>query len=151
MITREQIIKLVGEYIVKTDYFIVDVRVSQTMKITVLFDRMNGGLMVEDCVNLSRFIESRLDRSNIDFELQVSSPGLDMPFLVHQQYLKNQGRKITVVDTTGNSYTGVLKNVTTGGFELETEVKLKGKITEKKEISLNFDQVKGAKSVIEFK
>ena len=43
--------------------------------------------------------------------------------------------------------TGILKNVTEGGFELETERKVKGKALEIKDVSFNFDQVKSAKVV----
>ncbi|MDX9929079.1 MAG: ribosome assembly cofactor RimP [Bacteroidales bacterium] len=151
MIDRNHIAEIVREYIRETDYFLVDVRVSSTSRITVLFDRMQGGLMVEDCVKLSRYLEGRLDRDREDFELQVSSPGLEMPFLVHGQYIKNQGRKVEVTDTEGNMVTGLLRNVTEGGFELTTEVKRKGKEVEIKELSFNFDQVNKVKSVIEFK
>ena len=52
-------------------------------------------------------------------------------------------------------YSGVLKNVTAGGFELETEVKAKikgkGKSIEIKEVSFNYDQVKSAREIVTFK
>ncbi len=141
MIDRKQISQIVEEHIGGTDLFLVDVKVSATSKVTVLFDRKSGGITVDDCAKLSRYIESRLDREKEDFELQVSSPGLEMPFLVMEQYFKNQGRKVTVVDNEGKQYTGILRNVTTGGFELESET----------ELSFNFDQVKSVKTVIAFK
>lgn len=141
MIDRKQISQIVEEHIGGTDLFLVDVKVSATSKVTVLFDRKSGGITVDDCAKLSRYIESRLDRDKEDFELQVSSPGLEMPFLVMEQYVKNQGRKVTVVDNEGKQYTGILRNVTTGGFELESEA----------ELSFNFDQVKSVKTVIAFK
>ena len=50
-----------------------------------------------------------------------------MPFRVIEQYYKNEGRKVEVIDNEGAKFTGKLKNVTSGGFELETEVKVKGK------------------------
>jgi ribosome maturation factor RimP len=151
MIEKSYIAEIVKEYISGTDLFLVDVRVSSTMRVTVLFDRKEGGLKVEDCVALSRHIEGKLDREKEDFELQVSSPGLEMPFLVPEQYIKNQGRKVDVVTLDGTQHTGVLMNVNQGGFELETEVKQKGKVIEKKELSFNFDQVKTVKIVIAFK
>ena len=42
-----------------------------------------------------------LDRDKEDFELQVSSPGLDMPFVVIEQYFKNEGKKVEVTDNDG--------------------------------------------------
>jgi ribosome maturation factor RimP len=153
MVDKSYISQLVRGFVEGTDYFIVDVRVSSTGKITVLLDKKSSGLMVEDCVKLSRFIEGNLDREQEDFELQVSSPGLEMPFLVIDQYIKNQGRLVEVLDNEGVTRTGTLKNVTAGGFEIETETKVKGKGREviKTDVSFNFEQVKSARTVIIFK
>jgi ribosome maturation factor RimP len=153
MVEKSYISQLVREFVKETEYFIVDVRVSSTGKITVLIDKRSGGLMVEDCVKLSKFIEGNLDREKEDFELQVSSPGLEMPFLVHEQYVKNQGRKVEVLGIDGEKHAGMLKNVTQGGFEIEIEEKVKGKAKEinKRDVSFNFDQIKSVKTIIEFK
>jgi ribosome maturation factor RimP len=153
MVEKSYISQLVREFVKETEYFIVDVRVSSTGKITILIDKRSGGLMVEDCVRLSKFIEGNLDREKEDFELQVSSPGLEMPFLVHEQYVKNQGRKVEVLGNDGEKHAGTLKNVTHGGFEIETEAKVKGKSKEivRCDISYNFDQIKSVKTIIEFK
>ena len=75
-------------------------------------------------------------------------PDWIFPFIVLEQYFKNEGKKIEVIDTEGVKYTGILKNVTSGGFELETEVKVKGKSRERKDISFNFDGVKSARVVL---
>jgi ribosome maturation factor RimP len=69
MVEKSYISQLVREFVKETEYFIVDVRVSSTGKITVLIDKRSGGLMVEDCVKLSKFIEGNLDREKEDFEL----------------------------------------------------------------------------------
>jgi ribosome maturation factor RimP len=74
-----------------------------------------------------------------------------MPFGVIEQYYKNEGNKVTVVDNEGEKYSGTLKNVTAGGFDLETEIKIKGKVKELKEISFNFDQIKTTKVVLTIK
>ncbi|MDO9580537.1 MAG: ribosome assembly cofactor RimP, partial [Bacteroidales bacterium] len=83
-----------------------------------------------------------------DFELQVSSPGLDMPFVVIEQYYKNEGRKVEVIDNEGSRHLGILENVTKGGFELETELKVKGKTKELKDISFNFEQIKSTRAIL---
>jgi len=149
MIEKNKIEELVREYIKGRSLFLVAVKVSSANRITVLADTMNG-LTIDECASLHRFIESRIDREKEDFELQVSSPGLDMPFMVKDQYYKNEGKDVEVTDTEGQNFTGKLKNVTDGGFELETEVKIKGKGKEIKEISFNFDQVKSARVLLKF-
>ena len=40
---------------------------------------------------------------------------------------------VEVLDTEGSKFIGKLKDVTGGGFELETEMKIKGKTMELKE------------------
>ena len=93
---------------------------------------------IDECAAIHRHLESALDSDREDFELQVSSPGLDLPFLVIEQYYKNEGKKVEVVDNEGNKLSGILKNVTGGGFELETEIKVKGKSKEITDISYQF-------------
>ena len=109
-----------------TGLFLVAVKVSSANRITVLADK-NEGITIDECAAIHRHIEKNLDREKEDFELQVSSPGLDLPFGVIEQYFKNEGKKVEVIDNEGSKFTGKLKNVTTGGFELETEIKIKGK------------------------
>ena len=150
MIEKGHIENVVNEFIKGTNIFLVAVRTSSANKITVLADTMKG-ITIDECADLHRHIEKSLDRNAEDFELQVSSPGLDMPFGVIEQYQKNEGKKVEVVNNDGEKFTGILKNVTTGGFELETEVKVKGKGREIKELSFNLDQVKSTKTVLTIK
>jgi ribosome maturation factor RimP len=141
---------LVEEFLKGTGMFLVAVKVSSTNRITILADK-NEGITIDECAAIHRHIENNLDRDKEDFELQVSSPGLDMPFGVIEQYYKNGGRKVEVIDNEGSKFTGILKNVTAGGFELETEVKIKGKTKELKDISFNFDQVKTTRVILTIK
>jgi ribosome maturation factor RimP len=154
MIEKTKIEKLVEEYISGTGLFLVAVKVSSAGKITVLADKKEG-ITIDECVGISRAIEKTFSRDVEDYELQVSSPGLEMPFLVIQQYYKNEGKRIEVVDSEGMKYYGILKNVNAGGFELEAELKGKNKgkskSVEPKELSFNYDQVKSAREVVTFK
>jgi ribosome maturation factor RimP len=150
MIEKQKIQRLVEEYISGTGLFLVSVKISNANRITVLADK-NEGITIDECAAIHRHIENGLDRDKDDFELQVSSPGLDMPFVVIEQYLKNEGRKVEVVDNEGSKFTGRLKNVTEGGFELETEIKAKGKTIELKDISFNFEQIKSTRVILTIK
>jgi ribosome maturation factor RimP len=147
MTDKEHIKDLVEEFITGTGIFLVAVKVSSTNRITVLADK-NDGITIDECAALHRHLESGLHREEEDFELQVSSPGLDMPFTVIEQYYKNQGRKVEVTGHDGNKFRGELRNVTSGGFELMTEVKGKGKAKETSEISFNFEQVKATRAIL---
>lgn len=150
MIDKIRIEDSVRRNIEGTAIFIVAIRLSSTGKITVLVDTMEG-ITIGECADLHRRLERDLGSDIEDFELQVSSPGLESPFGVMEQYYKNEGRKVAVIDNEGIKYTGILKNVTMGGFDLETEIKLKGKKKETMELSFNFDQVKSVKVALSIK
>jgi len=147
MIEKQKIERLVEEYVRGTGLFLVSVKVSNTNRIIVLADK-NEGITIDECAAIHRNIENGLDREKEDFELQISSPGLDMPFVVIKQYLKNEGKKVEVTDNEESKYIGKLKNVTEGGFELETEIKTKGRTIELKDISFNFEQIKSTKAIL---
>ncbi|MDQ1296860.1 MAG: ribosome maturation factor RimP [Bacteroidota bacterium] len=150
MIDKNKIEMLVNEFITGTEMFLVAVKVSTSNRITVLADTQDG-ITIDECAAIHQHIGKSLNRDVEDFELQVSSPGLDMPFVVIEQYRKNQGKRVEVVDIEGTKSSGLLKNVTSGGFELETEVKVKGKTKEIKELSFNFDQVKSTRVILTIK
>jgi len=150
MIDKNKIEEIVKEFMKDTGLFLVSVKAGNGNRIAVLADRKEG-ITIDECAAIHRHIENNLNREEEDYELQVSSPGLDMPFMVIEQYLKNEGKKVEVTDNDGIKYTGILKNVTAGGFELEAEVKVKGKTRELKEVSFNFDQVKTTRVILTIK
>ena len=150
MIEKQKIQGLVEEFIKGTGLFLVTVKINNGNRIIVLADK-NEGITIDECAAIHRHIENGLDRETEDFELQVSSPGLDMPFVVIEQYIKNASKKAEVVDNEGSKYIGKLKNVTTGGFELETEIKTKGRPIELKDISFNFEQIKSTRVILTIK
>ena len=141
MIEKQKIQGLVEEFVSGTGLFLVSVKVSNANRIIVLADK-NEGITIDECAAIHRHIENGLERNKEDFELQVSSPGLDMPFVVMEQYYKNEGRKIEVTDNEGSKFIGNLKNVTVGGFELETKLKL---------LSFNFEQIKSTRVILTIK
>ena len=93
MILKEDIEKLADEFLYGTDMFIVKLNVGSDNKITIYIDGDNG-VTIDDCVGLSRFIENEYDRETEDFELNVSSAGIDQPFINLRQYLKNIERPV---------------------------------------------------------
>lgn len=150
MIEKDRVKEIVNGYLQGTGIFLVAVKVSNANRITVLTDRKDG-ITIDDCAEIHRHIESNLDREVEDYDLEVSSPGLDSAFIVPEQYYKNEGKKVEVVGTDGIKYSGILKNVNQGGFEIEAEVKVKGKPREKKDISFNFENVKSTRIILTIK
>ena len=61
MIDKNVVRKLVEEWLTGKEYFLVDVEVSPDDRIVVEIDHADG-VWIEDCVQLSRFIEDNLSR-----------------------------------------------------------------------------------------
>jgi ribosome maturation factor RimP len=158
MINKKKIEELAQERIdeLNRDLFIVDITISPANAIQVEIDSAVGNVAIEDCISVSRNIEHNLDREEQDFELQVSSPGLDRPFRVVQQYKKNVGREVKLTPINGTKIEGLLKSANDEGVVIETESKerlegKKKKVTVVEEYSFNYDEIKETKIIITFK
>ena len=150
MIEKNKIEKLVKEFISDKDIFLIDVKVSSANKITVLANKRDG-ITIDDCVLISRHLENSLDREEEDFELQVSSSGLDMPFLVREQYEMNIGKRVSVTDNEGKKYKGVLESLTDDGFDLKCIKKERGKKKREVSVPFCFNNIRSVKVVLTFK
>ena len=154
MLKKELILKLVDDYIQENEFiFLVDVKLSTSNQIEVLIDSFDG-ISINNCISLSRYIESVLDRDECDFSLQVASAGLSEPFKVFQQYKKSIGRDVNVYLKGGKELLGKMLDAKEGeGITLETITKKKQgkkKIQIIEQQSLGFDQIDKTKVVISF-
>lgn len=158
MISKKTVLKLIDERIeeLANGLFVVDLTISATNVIHVEIDKHEGNVSVSDCMSVSRNVEHNLDREEEDFELHVSSAGLDKPFRVPAQFAKNIGREVKVVLLDGTKKIGELKAASTKELVLETTRNEKPEGKKKKELIveqlvLPMDQIKETKIVISFK
>lgn len=155
MIDKNVVKSLVNEWLTGKDYFLTDLTISADDRIVVEIDHKEG-VWIEDCVELSRFIEDHLNREEEDFELEVGSAGIGQPFKVHRQYEIHQGDRVEVLTKDGRKLTGVLKDVTPEAFTLTIEEKIKEEGAKRprlveRDLSFGFDDVKSTKYLIDFK
>ena len=154
--TDKNIVKnLVDQWLEGKDYFLVDIEISRDNKIVVEIDHADG-VWIEDCVELSRFIEDHLDREAEDFELEVGSAGLGQPFKVAQQYVNFVGKEVEVLDADGKKFKGVLKGVDGRDFTVTVQEKVKEEGKKRpqlqdKDYQFSMDTVKYCKYLISFK
>lgn len=148
MITREQIRRLAEEKLEGSDRFLVEVIVKSGNRILVFIDS-DSHVTIDNCVELSRHIEKQLDRESDDFELNVSSSGLDQPYKLSRQYIKNIGREVAVTDNEGNKVTGMLKSADENGFEILEIKKIKKEVTENL-YQYKYTDIKETKEIIKF-
>ncbi len=155
MIDKNQVKALVDEWLDGKDYFLTDLTVSADDRIVVEIDHEEG-VWIEDCVELSRFIESRLDRDEEDYELEVGSAGIGQPFKVQRQYEIHQGERVEALTADGRKLKGVLSGVTEDGFTLAIEEKVreegaKRPKTVERDLRFAYADVKWVKYLIDFK
>lgn len=155
MIDKNVVKGIVEQWLEDKDYFLVDVEVSPDDKIVVEIDHADG-VWIEDCVELSRFIEERLSRDEEDYELEVGSAGLGQPFKVPQQYECFVGKEVEVLDGDGRKVKGLLKSVDGNTFVVSVaeKMKIEGKKrpqTVEVDHTYEMDKVKYTKYLINFK
>ena len=155
MINKYTVRSIVEEWLDGKEYFLVDIEISPDDRIVVEIDHADG-VWIEDCVELSRFIEDHLSRDEEDYELEVGSAGLGQPFKVAQQYHCFVGKDVEVLDADGKKYKGVLKAV--DGNDFTVTVQEKQKVEGKKrpqlvetDYTFQMDKVKYTKYLINFK
>jgi ribosome maturation factor RimP len=116
MIAKEAVIQIVEEWMEQTSFFLVDVKISAENDINIEFESDEDEVCIDDCVDLSKFIETKLDREKEDFSLEVGSAGLGSPFKVLKQYLINLGEEVEVITRAGKKFFGILKSADEAGF-----------------------------------
>ena len=155
MIDRNVVQNIVEEWREGKDYFLVEVTVSPDDKIVVEIDHAEG-VWIEDCVELSRFIESRLNREEEDFELEVGSAGIGQPFKVLQQYINHIGMEVETLTREGEKLCGVLKDADEQGFVLTVPRRIKVEGSKRPKVveedrAFTYEDVKYTKYLISFK
>ena len=154
MIEKDTIYKIVEEWLKGKKYFIVDVNVNEDDRIVVEIDHRDG-VWVEDCAELSRFIEARLDREEEDYELEVGSAGIGQPFKVLQQYLIHINDKVEVMTGEGKKIIGTLKSADEQKFTVIVQKKMRKEGEKRPKIvavdeSFNYNEIRYTKYLISF-
>ena len=137
----------------RQDLFLIEFSIQGDNQIKVIIDGDNG-VLVEDCMFVSRAIEHNLDREEQDFSLEVLSAGATSPLINQRQYKKNLKRTLKVI-TASNEIEGELTEVTDKDIALEWKVREpkpvgKGKVTVKKQANIAYKDIVEAKVMIKF-
>lgn len=155
MIDKKKLEQVVDEWLAKTDYFLVDLSVSADDRIVVVIDHAEG-VWIEDCAELSRWIESQMSRDDVDYELEVGSAGLGQPFRVKQQYDIHVGKNVETQTLDGKKWTGTLAKVGEEAFTVLTTQKVKPEGAKRPkmvevEMEFHYDEVAYTKYLIKVK
>lgn len=164
MIEKETIKDIVEGWLATADsdslkgekgYFLVDVLFTPNDRIVVEIDHADG-VWIEDCADLSRYLQERLGEEAGDYDIEVGSAGIGQPFKVARQYHNHVGKEVEVLTEDGKKVRGILKAVNAPEFVVT--VREKQVVEGKKRPSLvdvdkTFDisKVKYTKYLISFK
>ena len=110
MIDKNVIKTTVEEWLEKGDYYLVDVEMTSDDRIVIEIDHADG-VWIEDCADLSRYLQEKLGEELGDYELEVGSAGIGQPFKVMEQYRNHVGKVVEVLQNDGQKVQGVLKSV----------------------------------------
>jgi len=141
-----------NKYFDGTLFFLVEVKVAPGYNIYVYADGIQN-ITIQQCAVISRHLEEFLETGALvpeHYLLEVSSPGMDQPLRVKEQYEKTIGREVEVILNDGRKLVGMLKEATESGICLE-EVKIhKGKILDNIVHHLSFGEIKTTTKSIKF-
>lgn len=137
----------------RPDLFLIDFSINTDNHINIVIDG-DHGVLVEDCMFISRAIEHNMDREEHDFSLEVMSAGAASPLTIQRQYKKNLKREL-IVRTTSDKIEGLLTKATDTNITLEWKVREpkpvgKGKVTVKKQANIAYEDIVEAKVMIKF-
>tara|TARA_B100001057_G_scaffold493528_1_gene588123 strand:- start:1538 stop:2026 length:489 start_codon:yes stop_codon:yes gene_type:complete len=151
MILKEDIEKIANIKATELNGYIVDVTVNAKNDIFVYFDKC-GGVNIDECVNINRYINEKFDREIEDYSLTVCSPGIDRPFKKRVQYKINEGKEVIVKKNDGKKISGFLKSYE-NKLVLATKDKSKVKQTNsnRNNIVIPFEEIKETRLKIKFK
>jgi len=133
--------------------FLVDLTITDAFKVIVALDG-DQGVVLQDCIDVSRFIENNLDREEQDFSLEVASVGVGSPLKFVRQYIKNIGRTL-IVKTGDEKIEAELIDANEDFIILSWEAREpkkigKGKETVQKEQKISYADIKEAIVTVTF-
>ena len=154
MTFKEKVNVLIAEGLLeKPSIFLIDLTITDAFKIIVSLDGDNG-VLLQDCIDVSRAIENNLDREEQDFSLEVASVGVGSPLKMVRQYKKNIGRTL-IVNTNGEKIEAELVDANEDFIILSWEAREpkkigKGKETVRKEQQIPYTEIKEAIVTVTF-
>jgi ribosome maturation factor RimP len=151
MTFKEKITNLIEEGLQeKPSLFLVDLSISDSYKISVTLDGDNG-VQLQDCIDISRAIDSNLDREEQDFSLEVASAGVSTPLKLVRQYKKNIGRTLKVKTAIEAKLENVTEETILLSWTSREPKKIgKGKETVEHKREIPFSEIKEAIVIIIF-
>ncbi len=125
---KDKIVELITAPLESEGFEVVELKLSRFKKNSRLqvFVASDNGVNIDDCVRLSKAIETIIDGENIfefGYVIEVSSPGLDRPLITVKDFRRRLGERLQVIfnDIEIPPVKGELVGVDETGLELRTK------------------------------
>ena len=154
MTFKEKVKQVVEEALLeKPSIFLIDLTITDSFKIIIGIDGDNG-VVLQDCIDVSRSVEANLDREEQDFSLEVASVGVGSPLKLIRQYKKNVGRTLIVKTNNENIEAELVEAndlfIILSWKAREAKKLGKGKETVQKELQIPYADIKEAIVTVTF-
>lgn len=154
MTFKEKVNSVLNEALAeKPALFLIDLVITDAYKVIVSLDG-DQGVVLQDCIDVSRYIDNHLDREEQDYSLEVASVGVGSALKMVRQYKKNIGR--TLIVKTGTEIIEAELADANDDFVIlswkarEPKKIGKGKETVQKELQLSYVDIKEAIVTVTF-
>ena len=148
-LVKEKVEQIVGQFLESRGFDLIELNIlkkNNSFMVQVLTDKPKGGIIVDECVELNRKIRGILEDENLitdDCSFEVASPGIDRDIQTEKDFLRIEGREISVhlkeaVDGK-MEYHGVMKSVMADTICI---------VCGKDEVVLPFKMINKAKQII---
>ena len=154
MTFKEKVSTVLAECLLeKSSIFLTELVITDAFKVIVSIDG-DDGVALQDCIDVSRYMDANLDREEQDYSLEVASVGVGSPLKLVRQYKKNVGRTL-IVKTGTETIEAELVEATDDFVILSWQAREpkkigKGKETVQKELKLPYGNIKEAIVTVTF-
>lgn len=147
---EEEVKHIIAAY---PDHFLVEIRLLPKNKLQVIADA-DTGITINTCAAINRALQKTLEQEKWlgdDYEIEVSSPGIDSPLKVLRQYKRRIGKEMEIQLNNGSKHCGILLEA--NDQQIKLGIKKNGKKThelETEHLIIPFTHIKYAKLILKF-
>lgn len=130
------------------DLIDLEIHGRQGSRVIRIFADEAGGISLARCTSASRAVAAWLDQQDLipgHYTLELSSPGTDRPLTTEKDFIRHQGRKVSVTfhhDAAQRSVAGIILNAAAGILHLQAG---------EEELAIPLADLILAKIIVEFK
>ena len=143
------------DHLSETPYYLVEVNLLPNKKLEVFIDSDNN-VTLDQCSSINQYLIDLIDLNTEierDFQIEVSSPGINRPFNSIRQYQKNLNRVLEITLADNRVLEGRLNEILEDKIEILEIIKTKNKNLHKAKTKphlISINEIKQSKVLVTF-